>query len=1001
MNDSTQVIILDCNRGRRRLDQTKSLPNSLSNLDDQSTVLDWIYQFTLQNDLKNITYIGGYQIQKVIQSYPQFNFLYHQTWNTSGETSGLALFENQTESDLILIRASTVLLPETYPKISTSLKEICIGGNFLESDYSEFAGIMYVPNKLCNKFLNQVNTLSIHKPKSQLEDLIENLRNTLPCTSINLNTLVAPLDRPVYLAQTIFQGKAKTLEQVRHVLKSATVLEQYKFSYFDWLDNSENIIQSISEKFADSHIIVRSSSAAEDNAQVSNAGLFKTVQGISADNKIQIEQAVSEVFSSYEAVNNKTMTTDEIFVQEYKSNLTANGVIFTRDLESAAPYMLINIDRNPGSTDGVTSGSGKNIETIYINKKLLQRVHKYNDEHVQKCVALVQELEIQTNLSDLDIEFGIDDSKELYLFQLRPISTKARKYILEDEDLYEQLDNIQQFIHSLSDSDQVSAGNSVLLGTMSDWNPVEMLGTTPRPLALSLYQRLIGQRSWAKSRAELGYMDMQGKQLIQSLGGIPYVNIKLSLNSFLPSTLSNDTANKWINHCLNNLQKNPELHDKIEFELTPTCYDFNFSRYTSNMKNAGLTEDDIADFKNALITITNDMISEQSIDLSQELDSLNSLGAILETWSINQKPQSITQLSNKISDLLFACETHGTLIFAKLARCAFVSIAILKSLVNNGCISESELGKIYKSIPTIASNMTADIASYQNGTLSLEHFLEKYGHLRPSSYDITSDNYKNGHLKYFTRILSEPAVGINTNGLETENILNSYSIILQEQIEQSGLNTTPQQLISFITHSIQARELAKFEFMKLVNEILESITELGQLIGFSRDDLSYLSIHEFEKLAAESPSPAIKSELIRIKQYQEKKWNLTCHTKLPHLISADTNISYFKLLKSEPNYISDSRITAIPVILDESRSNPSLAGKIIMISSADPGYDWIFSHSISGLITEHGGAASHMSIRAAEFGIPAAIGCGPDIYNKLKSYATIELDCVNKTVKGI
>ncbi len=101
--------------------------------------------------------------------------------------------------------------------------------------------------------------------------------------------------------------------------------------------------------------------------------------------------------------------------------------------------------------------------------------------------------------------------------------------------------------------------------------------------------------------------------------------------------------------------------------------------------------------------------------------------------------------------------------------------------------------------------------------------------------------------------------------------------------------------------------------MKLVNEILESITELGQLIGFSRGDLSYLSIHEFEKLAAESPSPAIKSELIRIKQYQEKKWNLTCHTKLPHLISADTNISYFKLLKSEPNYISDSRITAMPL----------------------------------------------------------------------------------------
>ena len=28
-------------------------------------------------------------------------------------------------------------------------------------------------------------------------------------------------------------------------------------------------------------------------------------------------------------------------------------------------------------------------------------------------------------------------------------------------------------------------------------------------------------------------------------------------------------------------------------------------------------------------------------------------------------------------------------------------------------------------------------------------FLEKYGHLRPSTYDITIKNYKNGYFKYF------------------------------------------------------------------------------------------------------------------------------------------------------------------------------------------------------------------------------------------------------------
>ena len=56
-----------------------------------------------------------------------------------------------------------------------------------------------------------------------------------------------------------------------------------------------------------------------------------------------------------------------------------------------------------------------------------------------------------------------------------------------------------------------------------------------------------------------------------------------------------------------------------------------------------------------------------------------------------------------------------------------------------------------------------------------------------------------------------------------------------------------------------------------------------------------------------------------------------------------------------------------------------------MIESADPGYDWIFLYNIKGLVTMYGGAASHMTIRCNEFGLPAAIGCGVDKFNQLKS----------------
>ena len=88
------------------------------------------------------------------------------------------------------------------------------------------------------------------------------------------------------------------------------------------------------------------------------------------------------------------------------------------------------------------------------------------------------------------------------------------------------------------------------------------------------------------------------------------------------------------------------------------------------------------------------------------------------------------------------------------------------------------------------------------------------------------------------------------------------------------------------------------------------------------------------------------------------------------------------------------------MVVDKSSSN-DLDGKIILIEGADPGYDWIFNFNITGLITMYRGANSHMAIRCAEFSIPAAIGCGEDKFNKLKSCSKILLDCSASLIDSI
>ncbi len=70
----------------------------------------------------------------------------------------------------------------------------------------------------------------------------------------------------------------------------------------------------------------------------------------------------------------------------------------------------------------------------------------------------------------------------------------------------------------------------------------------------------------------------------------------------------------------------------------------------------------------------------------------------------------------------------------------------------------------------------------------------------------------------------------------------------------------------------------------------------------------------------------------------------------------------------------------------------------MVIEKADPGYDWIFSQGLAGLVTKYGGAASHMAIRCAEFNIPAAIGSGSLLYEYAAGSKKLTIDCKHEKI---
>ncbi len=201
----------------------------------------------------------------------------------------------------------------------------------------------------------------------------------------------------------------------------------------------------------------------------------------------------------------------------------------------------------------------------------------------------------------------------------------------------------------------------------------------------------------------------------------------------------------------------------------------------------------------------------------------------------------------------------------------------------------------------------------------------------------------------------------------------------------------------FIRAAIEGREFAKFIFTRSLSDALSIFKGLGAKHGFTAEDCSFANITCIKELY--SSSHDVKSVLKQSIIEGKKDYEVACELRLPPVIVDESDIRCFEVLASDPNFITQKSVTGKVVFSDADTGD--LEDAILFIPSADPGFDWIFSHNVKGFVTVYGGVNSHMAIRAGELGIPAVIGAGEVLYAEWSQASLLEIDCGNRKVLRI
>lgn len=975
---------------------------SLKKIYEKNNALNLILKYAKKLSLK-VTFVSGYQNNKLKKNFPKLNIVYNKYWKKTGPIYSLSKVKIEDNEDLIIIYSDILIRYQYLKKIvkdksgylcaidskyknrykyidkkNLNLKEKVFFKNLKEYNFteisnfkktSELIGIIKVSKTKILEFQKLIKQICRNKNIFKISDLLQIIKKKNKIVFLDVKGDWAEINKSEDISNYILGSKSETLQRLKILIKKGIILDQVNFNLKDWNLKKKEVLKKINIKFKNKPLIVRSSAIDEDGLKLSNAGKYLSILDVKGKKKTSY--AITKVIKSF----NKNDLNNQIFVQEHIKKAEYVGVITTKSKGSGSPWYVINYQKTK-DTELITKGDTNQVKTILIRRDFSKLDKNF---FYTKLLLVIKDIEKILFNFDLDIEFAITKKNEIYIFQVRPLYVRPENKNKENK-ILKNYHFYERKFSKYKINSTISYNQKPYFGVMPDWNPAEIIGFKPNNLSFSLYKKLITDKIWAKQRYEFGYRKLTDTKLIVNFCGTPYVCVNKSLESFIPNNLPKYLAKKILNLSLERLKENPTKHDKIEFDIIQNCLDFNFTKWKKIYLKNNFKNYDIKLIKKSFITINKN---------AQKIYKFNSIK--FDKFK-NIKIPIFKNDIYKAKFLLDFCFKKLTLIFAHFARCGFISVIIMNTALKNKIISKRNYKEFFNSVSTISKEFQNDFIKFKKNKISKMKLKNKYGHLRPGTYDINSKRYDDNidSLIINTSKGGSIDVKVDKKKIFNQNIIN--------KLKNLGFNGKKDDLIDFFYGSIEKREASKFLFTKYLSDYLKILSLEFKKKGLTENDISMLNLKNINDYFLG------KINLNKIKNIINKNYNIykvNIASDMPNLIFKLTDFKKFNLIFDEPNFVGENVTFSDIISLSKTQKFENLNNKIVLIDSADPGYDWIFNFKIKGLVTKYGGVNSHMAIRCAELNLTAAIGVGEKTFQNLSSVKKVLIDPKNKILKII